>query len=166
MRASGTWWERARDAADLPARLALGSSMLYHGLSKLRGEGPRATGEMFESMGIRPGKAWAVATGAAEAFAGAAAILGIATRPAALAVLATQGVAIAKVHAAKGFDFTKGGLEYNLALVAMAVGLVLTEPGSVSAHRVVKRRLRRAPSRWLSRSSVPTLSERALAVLH
>ncbi len=166
MRASGTWTERASDAADLPARLALGAAMLYHGLSKLRGEGPRLTGEAFESMGIRPGRGWAVATGAAEGFAGAAAILGIATRPAALAVLVTQAVAIAKVHRPKGYDVAKGGFEYNLALVAIALGLLVTGPGALSAHRAASRRARGGGGRFLLRRSRPTFSERALAILH
>ena len=90
-----TWNDRSRDAASIPARLALGAAMVYHGTSKLRGQGPDKTGQMFEQLGIQPGRAWAVATGVAETFAGVAAVLGIATRPAALAVLVTQAVAVA-----------------------------------------------------------------------
>ena len=98
-----TWSDRAKDAALIPARFALGSTMLYHGTAKLRGEGPQQTGQMFEGLGLKPGKALAIATGLAETFAGAAAVLGIATRPAALAVLVTQAMAISKVHAPRGF---------------------------------------------------------------
>ncbi len=82
-----TWNDRARDASFVPVRLALGSAMVYHGASKLRGDGTSQTAQMFEQLGIKPGRRWALATGIAEAFAGVASILGVLTRPAALAVL-------------------------------------------------------------------------------
>jgi putative oxidoreductase len=128
-----------RDAADLPARLALGGAMVYHGLAKLRGEGPARTEQFFGALGLRRAKMWAIATGVAETFAGAAAVLGIATRPAALAVIVTQAVAIQKVHRPKGFDVAQGGMEYNLALVAIALGLLAAGPGRVSAQHAVRR---------------------------
>lgn len=165
-RTAGAWWERAHGAADLPVRLALGGAMLYHGLSKLRGEGPRTTGEMFEGLGLHPGRFWAVAAGAAESFAGAAAVLGIATRPAALAVLVTQAVAVTKVHAPKGYPVLQGGFEYNLALMAIALELLVRGPGTVSAHHAVRRLAwRRDPRRWLGLGARGR-AERALALLH
>lgn len=138
--------QRARDVADVPMRLALGSSMLYHGLSKLRGEGRAQTAGFFESVGLKPGRTWATATGVAETFAGAAAILGIATRPAALAVIVTQAVAAKKVHAANGFDNTKGGMEYNLALISMALGLLVMGAGPLSTAAVARTAIARR--RW------------------
>jgi putative oxidoreductase len=123
-----------KDAALLPMRAALGASMVYHGLGKLRGEGPQQTGQMFEQLEIKPGKKMAVATGISEVFAGAASILGIFTRPAALAVLVTQAVAVWKVHAKNGYDVGKGGYEYNLTLMAIAAGLLAAGPGIFSLH--------------------------------
>jgi putative oxidoreductase len=123
----------------LPARAALGSTMLYHGLHKLSDW--EQAGKAFESMGISPGRPWALATAVAEAFAGASALLGVLTRPAAVAVLVTQAVAIAKVHRRNGFDATKGGYEFNLALMAIATGLLVAGPGEVSIHQVVDRAL-------------------------
>lgn len=128
-----------RDAALIPVRLALGSTMLYHGASKLRGDGPRHTAQMFEQIGIRPAKTWAVATGLAETFAGVAAILGVATRPAALAVLVTQAIAIKKVHAPKGFATYRGGYEFNLGLMATAVAMLLGGPGRYSLSSLLRR---------------------------
>src|SRR5258708_6273180 len=86
-----------KEVALIPPRAALGASMVYHGLGKLRAGAPVQVGQFFESLGLRPGKHLAVAAGIAEVFAGAGAILGFWTRPAALAVLVTQAVAIAKV---------------------------------------------------------------------
>jgi putative oxidoreductase len=141
--------------------------MLYHGLQKLRGEGPAQTGAMFESLGLKPGRALAIATGIAETFAGAAAVLGIATRPAALAVLITQAVAISKVHAPKGYSVMAGGMEYNLALVAIATELLVREPGSASLHRAATRRGRAGGVASLFRRAAPmTFADRALALVH
>ncbi len=168
---------RVEAVADVPARLALGAAMLYHGLQKLRGEGPAQTAAMFEAMGLRPSRPMALAAGIAETFAGAAAVLGIATRPAALAVIATQAVAIWKVHAPKGYAVMSGGMEYNLALVAMATSLLMEPPRSLSLHRVARARTtptRSLTSRWpwleglgiAASRARPSMMARALDVLH
>src|SRR3954467_6720992 len=109
-------WNDARlrkEAALMPPRAALGVSMLYHGMGKLREGAPEQVGGWFESIGLRPGKHLAVATGIAEMFAGVGALIGLGTRPAALAVVVMQAFALGKVHAPKGFDITNGGYEYN-----------------------------------------------------
>jgi putative oxidoreductase len=141
----------AKELSLVPARGALGATMLYHGASKLRGEGLQQSAPWFESMGFRPGTRWAMLTGIAEVVGGATAILGIGTRLGALAVLATQGVAVWKVHAGKGFSNTAGGYEFNLLLMAAALGLLLSGPGTLSAHEVVERRLE-GPAGWLRRA--------------
>jgi putative oxidoreductase len=123
----------------LPARAALGATMLYHGVHKLRDW--EKAGRSFQSMGISPGRPWALATALAETFAGASALLGVLTRPAALAVLVTQSVAIAKVHHRNGFDVSRGGYEFNVALMAIAAGLLLAGPGPVSVHQTIDRAL-------------------------
>jgi putative oxidoreductase len=145
------------DLALLPARCTLGATMLYHGLAKLRGEGPEQTAPMFEQLGFTPGHTWAMLTGAAEVLAGATAILGIGTRLGALAAIATQAVAVAKVHGPKGFDNTKGGYEYNLSLMAIALGLLLSGPGGASAHHLVEERLAPRRSCWGLRRGSPAL---------
>jgi putative oxidoreductase len=142
---------RRKDLALLPPRAALAAGMLYHGVDKLKAANRQQTAQFFESTGIRPGHFWARATGITETAAGALSLLGFLTRPAALAVLVTQGVAIAKVHAPRGFSTTKGGYEYNLTLMAIAAALLVAGPGRFSAHELVeraadRRRFRRAPS--------------------
>jgi len=161
-------WSEAgwtKEASLLPSRLALGSAMVYHGTSKLRGEGPDQMGQMFEGLGLKPGKFWATATGVAETFAGVAAILGIATRPAALAVLVTQAVAVAKVHAPKGYDIMKGGMEYNVALMAIAAGLLLAGPGRASAHEALETAARGRGAKRLLRTARPNGFLRAILLV-
>ena len=49
-------------------------------------------------------------------------------------VAITMIVAIIKVHAANGLWSTANGYEYNLTLLAVAVGLAMTGPGQYSIH--------------------------------
>lgn len=136
-------WEKG-EIASLPVRLALGASMIYHGLEKLRA--PRQTGRYFEGAGIRPGKPWALAVGAAECTAGILTLAGIGTRLAGALVLVTQANAINKVHGPKGYDVAKGGFEYNLALIAIATGLLIAGPGRPSVRALLARRMvKRSP---------------------
>jgi putative oxidoreductase len=154
-------WNGARlrkEAALIPPRAALGASMVYHGLGKLRGEGPQQVGGWFESIGLKPGKKLAKATGIAEVFAGAAAIAGLWTRPAALAVLVTQAVALGKVHRKNGYDITKGGFEYNVALMCIAGALLVAGPGLFSAHEGVERLVQgRGLKKWVREADPPLL---------
>ncbi|MET0403204.1 MAG: DoxX family protein [Cystobacter sp.] len=127
----------------LPLRATLGSVMLYHGLAKLRPEGLEQTAQVFDKLGIRPGRTWARLTGWTEVAAGVLSLLGIGTRVAAVSVLVTQAVAIAKVHGPNGFDSQQGGYEYNLSLMAAALGLLLGGPGQLSVHEALRPRTRR-----------------------
>lgn len=161
-------WNDARlrkEAALIPPRAALGASMVYHGLEKLREGAPEQVGGFFESVGLRPGKPLAVATGIAEVFAGIGAVLGLWTRPAALAVLVTQAFALGKVTAKKGFDITKGGFEYNVALMCIAGALLVAGPGMFSAHEGIERLMEgRGLKRWL-REANPSPALRLVKLL-
>ena len=64
-------------------RTVVGGYFFGHGTQKLfgwfGGYGPDATGQFFETIGMRPGKRNAIAAGAAEAGGGALLVLGAAT---------------------------------------------------------------------------------------
>lgn len=138
----------AKDLGLLPARMSLGATMLKHGMPKLRSETRAQSVPFFEQLGFKPGATWVALTGAAEVFAGASLLLGVGTRLAAVAVLATQAVAVAKVHAPKGFDNMAGGWEFNALIMATALGVLLAGPGTLSVHELVERRLQ-GGARWL-----------------
>jgi putative oxidoreductase len=117
-------------------RLAVGGFFVGHGTQKLfgwfGGHGPDVTGQFFEKLGLRPGKRHALAAGAAEAGGGALLVLGAATPLAASVLTATMLTAIERVHGSKGPWATDGGYEYNVVLIAAALALAETGPGSPS----------------------------------
>lgn len=145
-------------------RLTLGSSMLYHGYQKLTPKGQEENAPWFEHLGFKPGKRWVTLTGLAEAGAGILSLLGIGTRVAALAVLTTQAVAVGKVHKDKGYDNSQGGFEYNLMLMAVAAGLLLSGPGRVSLKHLWHARRYRGLL-GAARRAVPGWGTRALLSL-
>ncbi len=108
-------------------RAATGLTLMPHGAQKLfgwfGGYGLEGTGGFFsQSLGLEPGLFWAALVGGVEFFGGLFLVLGLLTRPAALAVATVMAVAIT-VHLPNGFFWTSGGYEYPLlwALVALAI---------------------------------------------
>jgi putative oxidoreductase len=117
-------------------RLIVGGYFFGHGTQKLfgwfGGYGPEGTGQFFESIGLRPGKLHARAAGAAEAGGGALLLTGAATPVAASVLTATMLTAINRVHLKNGPWVSDQGYEYNLVLIAVALALTETGPGSPS----------------------------------
>jgi len=63
---------------------------------------------------------------------------GLVTPLAALAITVVMLNAIGTVHWTKGFFNSAGGFEYNLVLIAVAVGLLVSGPGGFSLHEVLE----------------------------
>ncbi|MCW2247089.1 putative oxidoreductase [Azospirillum fermentarium] len=116
--------------SDPLVRVTAGLLLMPHGAQKLfglfGGYGLTATGEFFATqLGLHPGIVFALLAGLVEFFGGLALVLGLLTRPAALAVAALMGVAVVQVHLGNGFFWTSGGYEYPLmwGLTAVAIAL-------------------------------------------
>ncbi len=126
--------EQLRDLALLLIRIWLGITFLGHGGQKLfgwfAGGGPDGTARHFESLGIRPGRFWAVLAGLGEFGGGALVGLGLLTSLGALAIIITMVVAIAASTGRQGFWIDHGGYEYNLFLIVVSLALMLTGPGA------------------------------------
>ncbi len=122
-------------------RVTMGSLFFGHGTQKLMGwfggHGLDATANMFEGLGLRPGRRNAIAAGAAEAGGGAALALGFATPFASAALIGTMLTAINRVHLKNGPWVTNGGYEYNLILICAAALLAELGPGPVSVDHVI-----------------------------
>jgi putative oxidoreductase len=134
----------------LMIRIPLGVILLAHGSQKLLGlfggQGLTATFRTFEEkMGIPP--VFTFLAILAEFGGGIGVLLGFLTRLSGLGIAAVMAVAIWKVHLANGFFMNwfmtpgKGhGIEYNLALLGMALALVLKGGGPWSVDRYIWKR--------------------------
>lgn len=134
----------ATSAAPLALRLALGSVFVGHGAQKLfgwwGGYGFQATSQFFETkLGLTPGPLHAALAGGGEFFGGILILLGLATRFAAAQAAVIMAVAIWTAHRSAFFS-DKGGMEFPLTLLLVAVALVLTGGGALSfdAHLATK----------------------------
>ncbi|MDQ0861548.1 DoxX family protein [Bacillus sp. V2I10] len=129
------------DLGLLLIRLVIGLSFMAHGAQKLfglfGGHGIKGTGGFFESIGIKPGVAMAVLAGLAEFAGGAFFAAGFLTPLAGAALAGTMLIAIVKVHAPNGFWAAQNGYEFNLTLLAVAIGVALTGAGAYSLDALI-----------------------------
>lgn len=122
-------------------RIIVGLTFMGHGSQKLFGAfgggGLKATSKGFESMGLKPGMVMALLAGLAEFIGGALFVLGFITWLGDLLIVITMLVGIFKVHGKNGYWITQGGFEYNLILIAIAVGVFFTGPGNISLDALI-----------------------------
>ena len=116
---------RTAPYAALLLRVTLGALFLIHASLKLFVFTPAGTAQFFGSVGLPPALAYVTIT--AEIIGGAALILGVWTRVAAIALTPILLGAIVTVHGTAGFFFNNpnGGWEYpafwTVALVVQAL---------------------------------------------
>ncbi len=115
------------DAALLMLRVVLGIIMLYHGWPKVTNLG--GTIEGFTGMGVPLPAVAAVFATVAEVGGGLLMLLGVLTDIAGLLFAIDMLGAITFVHAKNGFAVSEGGVEWPLALAAMALAIALSGPG-------------------------------------
>lgn len=117
-------------------RIPIGLILAAHGSQKLfgwfGGYGLEGTGQFMASIGLTPGYLMALLAGSAEFFGGVCLMLGLLTRPAALANALTMLVALFWVHWGKGFFMDSHGIEYALALTTATSALTLLGGGCYS----------------------------------
>lgn len=122
-------------------RIVVGLYYSAHGAQKafgwFGGAGPEKTGAVFEKAGIKPGKTMALFAGLGEFVGGILFLLGLLTPLAALLIIIPMIFAIITVHWKNGLFTDKGGIEYNLVLIAIALGILMTGPGSLSLDVVL-----------------------------
>jgi putative oxidoreductase len=122
-------------------RLVIGVLFIGHGAQKLfgwfGGHGLKGTGGWFESIGMKPGVTMALLAGLAELVGGVLFALGLLTPLAAILIAATMFMAILKVHGQNGIWATSNGYEYNLTLLAVAIGIALIGPGQYALDAIL-----------------------------
>lgn len=130
----------------LIVRVVLGVIFFAHGAQKVfgwfGGHGLKATIQVFQQyMKIPP--AATVLAAFIECFGGLALIVGFLARPSALGLIVVMLVAIAKVHWKNGFFLATqpgqaNGWEYNFALIAMALAVLIGGAGALSVDYLVR----------------------------
>ncbi|EIJ78446.1 hypothetical protein PB1_12849 [Bacillus methanolicus PB1] len=129
------------NAGILIIRLVIGLTFMGHGAQKLfgwfGGHGLKGTGGFFESIGIKPGYQMALLAGLAEFLGGILFAIGLFTPLAAALIAGTMLVAIVKVHGSNGFWASQNGYEFNLVLLAAAIGVALIGAGSYSIDAII-----------------------------
>jgi len=131
----------------LVIRLALGIIFFAHGAQKVfgwfGGHGLKGTIGYFQQA-LKIPAAMTVLAALTEFLGGAALIVGLLGRPAALGLIVIMLVAVAKVHWPNGFFMNwamqpgKGhGFEMNLALLAMALAVLIGGAGMLSIDRMI-----------------------------
>lgn len=139
-KAGGRTAVSAEDIGMLILRVALGIIFFAHGAQKLLGwfggKGLFATLIGFNDMGIPTIFGYLAIF--AEFFGGLGVLFGVLSRLSALGIAITMLVAMLKVHIKGGF-FAPTGIEYNLALLAMALCIMIVGPGMITLLSRFKR---------------------------
>jgi putative oxidoreductase len=120
----------------LVARLVLGLLLVGHGAQKLfgwfGGYGLAGTGGFFESIGFRPGRAFAAAASLAEIAGGLLVALGFLGPIGPALMISVMIVAAISVHWAHGLFAATNGIEVPLLYATGALALALTGYGAYS----------------------------------
>ena len=122
-------------------RLVVGLTLAGHGAQKLfgwwGGSGMKGWTQGVTKLRIRPARPWAWVAALSEFGGGLFLALGLLSPLGSLAISGAMLVAVATVHLPKGFWNGKGGYEFNLTLIAAAVALALTGPGTYSIDQAL-----------------------------
>jgi len=117
-------------------RVVVGLILAGHGAQKLfgwwGGQGMNGWTQTVTKLRIRPALPWAWVAALAEFGGGILLALGLLSPLGNLAIAGSMLVAVATVHLSRGFWNSKGGYEFNLALLAAVAALALTGPGAYS----------------------------------
>ena len=116
--------------------------MLPHGLQKLfgwfGGRGLQANTELFDKLGYTPGWLWGNIVVGTEVIGGFLLVIGLLTRPAAIAVSIFAFMAILATSA-RGFFWSSGGCEYSILLFVCGLFVLTRGAGAFSVDRAIGR---------------------------
>ena len=125
-----------KDLALLGLRLTVGGLMAGHGAQKLFGSfggyGMEGTAGWLESMGLKPGKQWAMLAGGSEFGGGVLTALGLGGPLGPIGIASAMGAASVTAHKGKPIWVTAGGPELPVTNIAVAAALALAGPGRIS----------------------------------
>ncbi len=125
----------------LIVRLVLGVIFIYHGSQKVfgwfGGSGVAGLTRSLTNQGSAFPALLAWMAALSEFLGGIFVLVGLLTPFAAAFIISAMLVAIVSVHFKKGFANSKGGYEFNLSLIALALVLVLLGAGLYSIDALI-----------------------------
>jgi putative oxidoreductase len=130
------------DAALLILRIASGIVFLYHGSAILFGAFGGPGPEKFAGFLHAP-KIIGYLVGLAQFLGGLAILFGVLIRIGAVCIVIVMLGAIFLVHLHHGFDVSKGGIEFALTQLLIALALLLTGAGQYSLSGILPGGLRK-----------------------
>jgi len=130
--------------APVPLRLALGIAFIAHGAQKVFGSFGGPGFKQFISFPapftfMRPSAAWMGVAAFGELIGGALVLIGLLTRFGAFLITCVMLTAIFGVLRYKGF-FAPEGMELAISFLAIALALLITGGGQLSADRIIGRK--------------------------
>ncbi|MFN4181598.1 MAG: DoxX family protein [bacterium] len=126
-----------QDLALLILRFSLAVTFLYHGIPKLLNVQPFVN--MLGNLGVPLPLFFAWVVAIVEVGGGLLLLIGLWVRWVSIPLIINMLAAIFLVHLRHGFDFTKGGYEANLWLLAMLFALLLQDAGAYSVGKFLKK---------------------------
>ena len=144
--ALGGIYSTFNQCAEVILRVALGAILIPHGMQKLfgllGGGGIAGTAAFFEKAGYTPATFWVIVVGCTELIGGALLVVGLFTRFAALAIVIFMINSIIYTQTMAGFFWTKGGSEYSILLLVVALYFLIRGSGPWSVdHKIFGREL-------------------------
>lgn len=129
----------------LSLRVPIGIIFMAHGAQKLfgwfGGYGLEGTGQWMASIGLGPGVLMALLAGSAEFFGGLFILLGLLTRPAAVALAFTMVVAIFSVHFENGLFMANNGTSLAWHYWQRAFSLAFSGAGKAALDNFLNKKL-------------------------
>jgi putative oxidoreductase len=116
-------------------RVVAGLWLMPHGAQKLFGwfgGSAEGTAGFFAKIGLEPALPLVYLVGIVEFFGGLLLVVGLLTRPAAVAVFVVLFVATFKVHMANGFFIRGGGYEYAMMWMFLSLAVAFRGGGALS----------------------------------
>ncbi len=125
--------------APLILRVSVGLIFAMHGWQKLQG-GLGQTAGFLDSLNFPAPEVFAFLLIAAELAGGIMLILGLFTHWVSKVLAVVAVIALATVHASKGFFVSSGGYEFILLILAVTVALIFLGPGKFSLDGALKKK--------------------------
>ena len=126
----------------LIARVVVGLTLFGHGAQKMLGwwggSGFTKHIGMMKNQGFKPAWLWACLVCLGEVGGGLSLAFGLLTPLGAAGIVGAMVMAIVKVHMKNGFWNSKRGIEFPLALLAVAVEFGIAGPGDYSLDALLK----------------------------